>query len=243
MPIVVFCKACAKKIRVPDGPSGRKGKCPQCAAVILIPAESETAPPLLDKRTPVVADPDDEPAAPVEKHAAKTPEKPAAKAVPAPAPKSEPKPEPKPEPETKPEPQPEAPKAAPATQPGEKKKPKKIALNLGSAALNEAPEVSAEPEKKKAAPTGAAGKERKLNNAADRTAGMEVLKGKDDVEWGDEPEPPPNRTGFYAGLAAVSALLLIAFIAWWIWGRSVPHAAKDDRQKLREQFKLDKGSE
>lgn len=45
MPIIVYCKDCGKKIRVPDGPPGRRGQCPTCQAHVEIPERSETAPP------------------------------------------------------------------------------------------------------------------------------------------------------------------------------------------------------
>lgn len=47
MPIVVYCKACGKKIRVPNGPPGRSGKCPACLGEVAIPAASEEGPPQL----------------------------------------------------------------------------------------------------------------------------------------------------------------------------------------------------
>lgn len=45
MPIIVYCKACAKKIRAPDAAIGKAGKCPRCNAEVPIPAASEDAPP------------------------------------------------------------------------------------------------------------------------------------------------------------------------------------------------------
>jgi len=50
MLIIVFCKKCAKKIRVSAGPPGRFGRCPRCQARVAIPANSEVAPPKLEVR-------------------------------------------------------------------------------------------------------------------------------------------------------------------------------------------------
>jgi uncharacterized RDD family membrane protein YckC len=45
MPITVTCPSCNKGLKVPDGAAGKKGRCPQCATVIEIPAASAYAPP------------------------------------------------------------------------------------------------------------------------------------------------------------------------------------------------------
>lgn len=45
MPIIVYCKSCAKKIRAPDAAIGKAGKCPRCNAEVPIPSASEDGPP------------------------------------------------------------------------------------------------------------------------------------------------------------------------------------------------------
>ena len=37
MPITVTCEGCGKKLRVKDELAGRKGKCPACGTVLVIP--------------------------------------------------------------------------------------------------------------------------------------------------------------------------------------------------------------
>ena len=44
MPIPVKCSNCGKTLNVPDSMAGKKGKCPKCKKVILVPtADAEAA--------------------------------------------------------------------------------------------------------------------------------------------------------------------------------------------------------
>ena len=36
--MLIQCTNCASKIRVPDSAAGKKGKCPKCGTVLVIPA-------------------------------------------------------------------------------------------------------------------------------------------------------------------------------------------------------------
>src|SRR5262245_30094432 len=100
MPIEFPCPTCHQQVRTPDAAAGKKGKCPNCGTIVIIPA-------------PVVALP---PASPIPKHQPKTPpehkppeskpfeSRPFAgpKPAPPPAPAAKPVPEPKPQIEFKP---------------------------------------------------------------------------------------------------------------------------------------------
>ncbi|MCZ7647900.1 MAG: hypothetical protein M5U26_22020 [Planctomycetota bacterium] len=44
MPVIVYCKECARKIRAPDQP-GKFGRCPTCNTRVLIPEQDEAGPP------------------------------------------------------------------------------------------------------------------------------------------------------------------------------------------------------
>ena len=48
--IAVSCKGCGKRFRAPAAAAGRRGKCPQCGAVIEVPHASEAAPPVVIAR-------------------------------------------------------------------------------------------------------------------------------------------------------------------------------------------------
>lgn len=44
MPIVLYCKNCKKKLRVPDSAAGKRGQCDSCKTTMTIPAQSEEEP-------------------------------------------------------------------------------------------------------------------------------------------------------------------------------------------------------
>jgi phage FluMu protein Com len=44
MPITLRCSSCAQALKVPDNMAGRRGKCPKCGAVLVIPAAEEEEP-------------------------------------------------------------------------------------------------------------------------------------------------------------------------------------------------------
>lgn len=85
MPIIVYCKACAKKIRAPDAAIGKAGKCPRCNAEVPIPSTSEEGPP---KGLPAQPDKDDAEDAPEAPPPASTPAPPKPEAPPQPSPKA-----------------------------------------------------------------------------------------------------------------------------------------------------------
>ncbi len=43
MSIAVTCAACGKSLNAPDSAAGKRAKCPQCSAVLLVPAAAATA--------------------------------------------------------------------------------------------------------------------------------------------------------------------------------------------------------
>lgn len=44
MPITLRCSSCAQSLKVPDSMAGRKGKCPKCGAVLVLPAAPDEEP-------------------------------------------------------------------------------------------------------------------------------------------------------------------------------------------------------
>jgi hypothetical protein len=54
--MLIACSSCQAKIKVPDNAAGKKGKCPKCGAVMLIPA-AEAAPEVPPEVPPVAAAP------------------------------------------------------------------------------------------------------------------------------------------------------------------------------------------
>ncbi|MCK6471505.1 MAG: hypothetical protein L6R28_07145 [Planctomycetes bacterium] len=87
MPIIVYCKACAKKIRAPDAAIGKAGKCPRCNAEVPIPSASEDGPP---KGLSAQPEPDDVETAPEAPPASKSEPPPKAAETKAPAPQPKP---------------------------------------------------------------------------------------------------------------------------------------------------------
>ena len=57
MAIEFKCQGCEKTLRVPDEFGGRKAKCPNCQAILQVPAETETVTPL-DVQPPIESSPD-----------------------------------------------------------------------------------------------------------------------------------------------------------------------------------------
>ena len=43
MPISVACPTCGTKLKAPDNAVGKKVKCPKCASLVVVPAESDEA--------------------------------------------------------------------------------------------------------------------------------------------------------------------------------------------------------
>jgi len=217
MPIIVFCKECAKKIRVSDGPLGRFGRCPQCKARVAIPAESEAAPPKL-KAQPVAVNagalPEDAPtppeaheavqaAPPVEAQKPVAANKPTAESPPHAAAAEKPKPE-------------TSPGKPPARLPTGK--PARIVLDLGK--LEEA-----------------VPQEASSADAHAKAKGSFVVAQQDAIKWDTSPDPPPSRLPWV--LAFLAGAALIGGVTWWLWksGESAqPRTAPEERK--RQQFQL-----
>ena len=49
MAIKVTCQSCGKNLQVADSMAGKKGKCPQCKSVLIVPAQEEQAAPVPKK--------------------------------------------------------------------------------------------------------------------------------------------------------------------------------------------------
>ena len=45
MAIIVTCAQCGKKLKVADSMGGKKGKCPACKAILIVPEADSAAPP------------------------------------------------------------------------------------------------------------------------------------------------------------------------------------------------------
>jgi hypothetical protein len=226
MPIIVYCKSCAKKIRVPDGPAGRKGKCPQCNATLLIPAESETAPPEIATKTPREAlEPVAEEKAP-------------------PAKPSQPEPEPvKTEPEKPKEPKPTA-KPAPAAAPA-KKKAARIALQMD-------PTDAEDPLKAKRVALEAAKKEEE--KAKDPGATTEDIpkttlkpvakpgpRNLKQINWAEEPEPVKKTNPLLWVLIGLIVIGL-SIVAWKFLTKPDPNRLSPEERK-RQQFQIEPGAD
>ncbi|MCI0358087.1 MAG: YIP1 family protein [Planctomycetaceae bacterium] len=81
MPIEFPCPACHQQVRTPDAAAGKKGKCPNCGAVVIIPAPvvawpATTPPPKTPAPQPPKGPPEPKPAPPPPKSQSQPPPKP-----------------------------------------------------------------------------------------------------------------------------------------------------------------------
>ncbi|MCW8133717.1 MAG: hypothetical protein KIS92_25450 [Planctomycetota bacterium] len=248
MAIIVYCKDCGKKIRVPDGPPGRHGRCPQCQAQVAIPAESETAPPPaahLKKAAVERAEKakaagtslgEDAPTPPEAQKAVAVEEPPAPK----PAPKLDPKPakeKPVAAPKPAAEPDAEAQSAAPA---GEAPEPKPA---KAPAAKADAPKLRAPTGKparialdlKQVEKAAIEEKSEKASNHA-RAKGSAVVEQHGGISWDTSPDPAPSRAPYV--LAAITAVLIgLGYGAWYFFLRSEAKRMSPEERK-RLQFEV-----
>ncbi|MBI3828265.1 MAG: hypothetical protein HY291_02030 [Planctomycetes bacterium] len=252
MPIIVFCKDCGKKIRVPEGPPGRFGKCPQCQARVAIPAEDETAPPSPEKLKKALAvgaaageakAAKQSAGASLPEDAATPPEALAPVAAPLPAPKRKtesaepevPKADPPKQPESsaaeKPEPaapereqpQPAAPAAGPTA-------PAKAVPPKPRAPTGKAPRIALDLKQIEAAASATKG-EKASNHAKAKGSAVEEQFGS--VKWDTRPDVPPSRAPYFLAAAAV-VLGVLGYGAWYFFMRTeAKRLSPEERKKLQ----------
>lgn len=217
MSIIVYCKDCGKKIRVPEGPSGRHGKCPQCKARVAIPAESEAAPPERFRKASKTAAGGTVSLA----EDAVTPPEAMTAVDEAPAPV-----QPPPAPETAAKAT-ETP-ALPATMPA----PKQPAPAKPAAARNptgKAPRIALDL-KKIEAEAIAPRTEAATDHA--RAKGSRAVESHGAVKWDTSPDPAPSRLPFI--LLGVAVLAALAAAGWYSFSEpAVKHTPADQRKQLQ----------
>lgn len=213
MSIIVYCKDCGKKIRVPEGPPGRHGNCPQCKARVAIPDESEAAPPerfLKAAKTAaggivsLAEDAVTPPEAMTAVDEAPPPVQPAAT----------------PEPTTK-APAPPAPQQKAPAQPAAPRNPTgkapRIALDL----------------KKIEAEAIAPRTEAATDHA--RAKGSKTVESHGAVKWDTSPDPEPSSLLFI--LIGVAALAALAAAGWYSFSdTAVKHTPADQRKQLQYEI-------
>ncbi|GMV82995.1 MAG: hypothetical protein AMXMBFR7_41790 [Planctomycetota bacterium] len=239
MPIVVYCKQCAKKIRAPDSP-GKTGRCPRCGAKVPIPESDEAAPPPPEQLAPeyrgLPAEPESRPPAP--SPAARTPPSPAAAVAALPEDSTTPhealdavEDPPTPREPAEPVKPVVAMKTAETPKPAGKPAARKAETPKPAA---ETGKPSAAPERKKIRLEAATSPE-----ALARTPGPKVIirRDQDAIVWDTSPDPPASKAPLVLGLLLSCLVAGGGYAIWYyVWGRPTPRASPEERK--REQFKI-----